>query len=473
MQATPSSSITQLNTSPVHRVHSTSPYKTARFSPYKLRKARSVLHLADHSQAHPNLPPPTYNLPGTSGVPHFIHEGLEYEPTRHIRLDFELYQDGEQITPSKEQYDKIMSLFPTCFKLSFQPPFLVVACTTLPAKPWPVTLAGLPLYLTTDGAASPMNRGQTAFGPKASIDAIISRWNTPDLETFKKLFDFFDLLDANIQRLQWIGWCFLALGPSEPHGDWKKRLPFTVNNIVIGYIFGEQAMHEKALRRKLPLGRIPDGEAYESLRPGVMVASQSLGNEDYDVMTTSGICLQSPSGRKYITVAKHGFPGGVGDQVLHPNRHGRSIAEVAKVFGKTDIALAELKNVQYSKETFSTHDAPVSPFRSILGFIQLRSGDPIYMDTPYNGRCEGVLMKVDVHRIIGEGADEQEYVVGAFGYFGNGGDTLFDGCCGGVIWNSNHDVLGQFRYQQDGLDNLCYCPTFSMLQSLGYTVAEA
>ena len=49
-----------------------------------------------------------------------------------------------------------------------------------------------------------------------------------------------------------------------------------------------------------------------------------------DLVTISGICLKSPSTSKhYITVAKHGFPGGVGDLVMHPGRLGACIAEVS------------------------------------------------------------------------------------------------------------------------------------------------
>ena len=445
------------------------------FSPYKLpRESSSFLHLTGHPHAHPNLPPPAYNLQVVSDATRFTHEGEEFERTRHVELGFRLFQDGRQCTPSTEQYQAIMSLFPTSFKLSFASPFLVIACAKLPPKPWPVTVAGMPLYLTTDGEASPLDCGLSSRGPKTSMEATIERWQTPDLDTFKKLFALLDNLDANIHRLQWIGWCFLALGASEPYADWRDRLPFVINNVRIGYIFGKQSLHEKALRTKLPAGRVPDDEAYTDLRPGVMVASKTLSHENEDVMTTSGVCLQSPSRKKYITVAKHGFPGGVGDQVLHPNRGGRCIAEVSKVFGETDIALAELANVHYSKETFSAPDAPVSAFKSLLNISQLQIGESICMDTPYNGRCEGILMKVDVLRMPSdETTDDTEYVTGAFGYFGNGADILFEGCCGGVVWNSNLDVVGQFHFQQDGADNLCYCLTFDLLRRLGYRIAEA
>lgn len=366
-----------------------------------------------------------------------------------------------------------MELFPTCFRLSFTPPYLVIACSELPPKPWPVTVAGMPLYLTTDAECSPMDLGLSASGPKASVEASIQRWQTPEIGTFKKLFILFDKLQANIHRLQWIGWSFLAIGLSEPFADWRARLPFLINNVRIGYIFSERNLHEKALRRKVPTGRVPDNEVYRDLRPGVLITSKSLDQDKDDVMTTSGVCLRSPSGAKYITVAKHGFPGGVGDHVLHPSRDGHRIAEVDKVFGETDIALAKLADFHYSRETFSPVDAPVRPFRNILDSKQTRIGDLVFMDTPFNGRCEGVLIKLDVLRIpADDSADLVDYIIGHFTYFGNGADTLFDGCCGGVIWNSDHDILGQFGFQQEGSDQLFYCPSFEVLGSSGYTISD-
>jgi len=85
-----------------------------------------------------------------------------------------------------------------------------------------------------------------------------------------------DDLDANVHRLQWIGWFILALAAHEPYDNWRARLPTRINDFPIRYIFGEEAMKEKALRRKLPAGRSPDNDIYTNLRPGVMVASKIL-----------------------------------------------------------------------------------------------------------------------------------------------------------------------------------------------------
>ena len=98
------------------------------------------------------------------------------------------------------------------------------------------------------------------------------------------------------------------------------HLPFVINNIRIGYIFGKQIIHEKALHIKLPDGRVYDDEAHIDLQSGAIIASRILTCVDEDVMTTSEICLQSPSGENFITVTKCGFPGSVDEHSASESR---------------------------------------------------------------------------------------------------------------------------------------------------------
>lgn len=216
-------------------------------------------------------------------------------------------------------------------------------------------MAGIPLFLTTNDKQSPINYGLHGYGPKAFVKSSISLWKTPDLEAFHEIFTVLDDLGAHIHRLQWIGTGFLALASLEPDEEWRSRLPSSINNIFIGYVFGEQDVEERAIRRILPQGRTRDDTTYDDLRPGIMITSKASDPKPPlppkpDTMTTSGVDLDSPEGEKVITVSSHGFPGGVGDDVFHPDRSGRVIATVSKVIGETDIALAKLEDVHYSRE---------------------------------------------------------------------------------------------------------------------------
>ncbi|MCJ1228476.1 hypothetical protein MMC12_005137 [Toensbergia leucococca] len=423
----------------------------------------------------------SFNLPVPTDIADSIVEDDGFD-VRHVKLDFELYREGRQWTPSVKEQNVILNLFPTSYRMSIRPPFLIVFCTKLPPKPWPISVAGVPLFLT-DNNELPINYGLSSHGPKASVKSSISLWKTPDLGAFQEVFSVLNDLGANIRRLQWIGTGFLALATKEPYGDWRSRLPFLINNIFIGYVFGEKDLEEKAVRRILPQGRTRDDTTYNDLRPGIMITSKASNPRPPlpprpDTMTTSGICLNSPEGEKVITVSSHGFPGGVGDIVFHPDRSGRTIAVVSKVIGETDIALATLEDVNYSRETFSNAEKPAVSFEQLLPVVETQVGSLIYMDTPVNGFCEGIITAVDVFQ-ISNFPDEHapkyatDYVVGTFAYYGNDGSKMLNGCCGGLVWDDNNDVVGQFRFQVDDSTGLCYSPSLDILVKLGYTISES
>ena len=176
------------------------------------------------------------------------------ESVRHIKLGFELFRGGEQYFPSAEQTTIILDLFPTSYRMTLRPPFLIIYCTKLPPKPWPVSVAGLPLFLTDKEDVLPMDWGLPGRGPKATINSSISRWTTPDLKAFEEIFELLDGLGARIDRLQWIGTGFLALAAKEPFEDWSSRLPWLINGIVISYIFGEVDVRGESSSSNLTTG---------------------------------------------------------------------------------------------------------------------------------------------------------------------------------------------------------------------------
>lgn len=457
-----------------YRKTSVSPFHRVRFSPYKVpQKSRSLLNLYGHPHSHPDPPPPPFKLPLTSDASHFQHEGEDYITTRHVKLDFTLFKDGRQNTATALQIQAIKELFPTCEKLVFSPPFLVVVCSTLPEKPWPTTVAGLPLFLTNDPEEEPMDLGITCSGPKITIDASILPWQTPTMHVFKILLQTLKKYNVGIDRVQWIGWSILALARKAPSGDWRKTLPWTINGIRIGYVFGDESHQEMAMRKQAPTTMTRDDSIYTHMRPGVMVAATVRENPFLEELSTAGICLLSPSGKRYLTVASHAFQAGVGGFVYHPNTKGHAVGQISKVMGMSDISLADMADVKYSRETFSDPQAPVRPFGRLLATHETTVGEFIYLDTPFNGRCEGTLMKVEVRQIPSdEPSEDTQYIVGDFVYFGNGADILFEGSCGGVIWNENFDVLGQFRWQLKEGNRMCYCPSYQNLEGLGYHISS-
>ena len=375
--------------------------------------------------------------------------------------------------PNLKQQEAIFDLFPTCFRLKTQPPFIVVCCETLPPKPWPVTLAGLALYLTSDSNVEPLDIGLQSLGPDLAIPAEIHRTQLPKLETFIEVFNALDMYDIGVTKLQWVSGMFFAIAESQPKDGWRSRFPKAVNHVRIGYIFGEEAVHERGLRVKFPDGRTCDDTEYSELCPGVMIRSRTM-------QTTSGVCVEDQSGAKYITAAAHAF-NGVGDEVWHPDGNGVHVGNVVRILGDSDIALVKLQNgIKYSRQTFHNLGTPTAkPFKNFVDVSTLKNYRIIMMNTPMNGHVEGTLLGAEVERIPkDEAVSSWEYLTGVLSYFGNGGDGIMEGSCGAVVWTAEHDngdgdwnVIGQFRFQVLGKE-ICYCPTYSHMPLLGYSLSE-
>lgn len=94
------------------------------------------------------------------------------------------------------------------------------------------------------------------------------------------------------------------------------------------------------------------------------------------------------------------------------------------------------------------------------------------MDTPFNGHCEGIVVAVRMMRLPSDKpVTPHRYVVGTFDYIGNGSAQPLDGCCGGVVWTEEFEVIGQFRCL-DVEDCTAYITSFEHLIDLGYKLSN-
>ncbi|KAF3913326.1 hypothetical protein ABW20_dc0102990 [Dactylellina cionopaga] len=66
-------------------------------------------------------------------------------------VDFSLLNSNGTWRPMNiNEYDAIFDFFPDTFSVEIDEPYLIIRVQTLPPKPWPNTLAGLPAYITTE-----------------------------------------------------------------------------------------------------------------------------------------------------------------------------------------------------------------------------------------------------------------------------------------------------------------------------------
>jgi hypothetical protein len=396
-------------------------------------------------------------------------------------MDFSLFQDRTFISPTADQMIAIMDRIPTCNHISDSDPYIIAHVEKLPPKPWPSMVAGRPLFITNDRFEQPMARGVMSLGPELVINTGIGREELPSQKAMIMIVEALDELGIHLKSLEWMGWCFFAYPDADGFGDSKRIYPRRVDDLAMKYIFEKEPTSAKALRRTLPdSGARDNSDYFPSLRPGVRLAHPV--EEGIEILTSSGVCLQSPTGKKYITVASHGFPEGAENLAYHPGtviaNDTSSIGFVTKVFWDSDISLLELKpGLTYSREPFSSEDYVAQPFRNLKDTqnSKLRRGDNVYMDTFCNGHCVGSVVGAELLRIpAADGYPDEnrmQYMYSTMEYWGNGNEALFDGCCGAPIWNDDFDVIGQYRFLH-AQTSISYAPTYDRLRELGYTLSE-
>jgi hypothetical protein len=412
------------------------------------------------------------------------------EKVVRLTLSFSLLNNGIPRGPNEEELPELQKHFPTLRTVSYQHPFLLLRVERLPEQPWQTFVADLPLWLTTPSHHGPFKIGKVArHSQRFNVKGDIQFFETPNEATVLEIFQLLNRKGAGVDRIRWDGAMIRAFGSQEPEQGWQNYLPSRINDIAVSYYWTSSIMEQHAMRPKtLSTAKVTDDTEYgrKQLRPGIMLSAYS--NMKAGPGTTSGVCVESPSGKKFITVAAHSFPAGVSCMVYHP-RVCRSngvpdgwhqIGTIDRKFGETDIALAQLQpGIRYSRETFADPgpgQPEVQPFRHLKSPETLRVYDSVFMNTPVNGLCEGVHLGT-VWSLCFEATDEDPQPrealckIANFSYWGNGSDALFEGCRGGVIWDKNFDVLGPFSFQEkDGRQCVC-APSFKILIDQGYQLS--
>ncbi|WEW61233.1 hypothetical protein PRK78_006723 [Emydomyces testavorans] len=319
--------------------------------------------------------------------------GNDYRTThpQHVILPFNLHEDRGSFS-KHENRDLLYQLFPGTKGINFDDYFLIFWVEELPSKPWPLTVAGLPCYITTD---------RDDDGPLPSIERpaksnirLFQDLDYRNLEgypekVFRLIQDFFLEGSISITEIQyWNSFVIIVL----EHRDADLTcVPHTVAHCPCYYLYEDEIGRPAsfpARHTKQPMKDVVDDGEYHTLRPGVMLSSGSPSPEDIELLTTSGALILDQLGYKYMTVTSHGFP--FGDKVFHPVAGGREIGTVIREIPHTDVGIVQLNDgIEFQNESFENSVLGTPNMKNFVKSDEIHISASVFMDNPFTGFIEG------------------------------------------------------------------------------------
>jgi hypothetical protein len=339
-----------------------------------------------------------------------------------------------------------------------------------PSKPWPLTIGGLPVKLTT------YKSGHVAFFPRAPFGIT----GISICEEFRSVQGNF----SNAQLLQIAAEANSELTARCPHIRMTEIMSTCENFFYVildntanlardgpklpGRIAGRRTryMLEKDMCRPLwtdlkarrqiqpnASTKVVDNTPYVVLRPGVCLRSRAFRGDGHPAhyTTTSGVIVKNIAGDRFMTADAHGIGE---DETVHqilPDGAIRPLGKAVQQVTDTDVALVQLNpGVQFVNETFEDHHGFTPRFTRLFGEHSddlMNSIDNVYLDSPFTGRIDGVRTISSI-RIPDERLPHVAYEWAYVGGEENGGIDYEapDRICGSAIWNDNGVIVGFFRY---------------------------
>lgn len=403
--------------------------------------------------------------------------------SKHIELSGSLIHNGRAAGPRDSDWSELAALFPTTFQVEVCPPFVVIRLRDVPKRPWPFTIGGLPVFFTSKPWEEPYTRGVCGKGKKVLEELDLSRnANVDDEILHRAAHALTDAIGIILDIFWWSG-CWSVTVPN--HAT-ISELPLTLAHCLVFYSHKKDQISPdpSALHGKKHSGVDYDDSLYgvgtsSLLRPGVMVSSTEWTKErpdgkqeDLCHSTTSGVLVTDVHGNKFITVAAHEF--GSDGLVWHPKQNsGHVIGRIVEKLSGTDIAIVEISpRFSYVNTTFGTQDDPKgiefekissssSPAMEIL--------EPIFMDNPFSGRCEGRVLSTG---LVLEGDVAEGRFLRHMWMVMENGDAPIDGSCGCPIWDKDENLAGFFRYQSVDKATMCLGVMAKELEVHGYSLYQ-
>lgn len=396
--------------------------------------------------------------------------------TRHVLLPFNLRDPGIDIYKGDVR-SLLYNIFPNTANVTEARcrSHLVFQLDKLPPGPWPLTVGGLPITLSTLPMSDSLGRalmfpGQFLGNPTVSI----CQEGYGGVETFSdkvlrklaaEVNDHFQKNMPDIRIIELMVTCertfYIVLGDHINLNRVRSKLPGRIANLWTGYL------HDKELRRPswagLPAKRqiepqpnrgIIDNTIYDTLRPGVMICSKMLKEHGPPAVlsTTSGVLVKNTAGDRFMTGASHGI--GEMETIWQAGNTEKIIGKAVVKLSFTDISLVELSNdVSFVNETFENSGGSTPNFTRLATSEVGPTWPTCYLNSPYTGDMVGmmVMKSVKFEKSTHPTEDNLGFVVYNWSFMGQeeGNEDKVrppDGTCGSAIWDDDGVILGFYHY---------------------------
>jgi hypothetical protein len=433
---------------------------------------------ANASSSDPALQIPTASARPGSGKPKIlpdlwignmkaVEETIDLRQSiNSIDMGFTLIdQNNAQRSPSITEVGVICDMYPGVSRVLHLPPYLHVVCDKIPEQV-PRTLAGIPCRFTTNLTEIPLC-GTFCRGPAISVGTVCRPWILPPFDTRKEIAQL--LVSRGVRSVGWLGTRWLLEVESEDDNP-VRNLPRTINGLVVSYRCLPPSQ-EHSRRHIFPSRTEVDNTNYfPNLHFGMLVFQG-------DGYTTSGCPVKHvdyPEDR-FFTVASHGCV--LGAEIAHPHAppDGRIVAIVDKQIGYSDISLAKIVDpaVKYTPEAFAGTDGTIR-LKKLRKEQDCMLARELFLDSPFTGLGTGIIIGhgVDVYPKDGiDGTDDKwAFVSNIWTDFASGDYGPVAGCCGTPLYDKDGEVMGFFRWFDDG--GVSRCPTPDPLINAGWELAN-
>ncbi|MCJ1365136.1 hypothetical protein MMC16_004256 [Acarospora aff. strigata] len=255
--------------------------------------------------------------------------------------------------PSTEAINLIWKMFEDVFEVSINATFMIIRCRSLPPRPWPLTMGGIPLWLSDSPTETHMASGTAGRSPPILPELNLSKICCPAGEGFELIVEYFSgKLGFQISEIMWSG---PQLRIKTSDNAQLTALPFKTGGLLTLYDYSSAIPETAEAVNQLisPPATIRDDTCHTpNLHPGVVLSSGGKPSEE--LLTCSGIIIEGRNGERWLTIATQGFPPRK-EEIYHPTSKHAPIGTVEKTFAETDISLAELHSgIHYASRTSSS-----------------------------------------------------------------------------------------------------------------------